>query len=79
MFSNSVFIVMLKQSTNDIEDLAKLLNISEEQLGYITNTPTGSGLIKYSGSIVPFINKMSKGMLYDPNTTKPSDRNFILN
>ena len=49
---------MLNQSANDREDLAKLINISEEQMWYITNTPTGSGLIKYGSSIVPFVNKM---------------------
>lgn len=51
---------MLNQSANDREDLAKLINISEEQMWYITNTPTGSGLIKYGSSIVPFVNKMQK-------------------
>ena len=78
MLSNSEFIVMLNQSANDREDLARLLNISEEQMGYITNAPTGSGLIKYGGSIVPFVNKMPKGLLYDLNTTKPGDRKIIL-
>lgn len=74
MLSNSEFIVMLNQSANDREDLARLLNISEEQMGYITNAPTGSGLIKCGGSIVPFVNKMPKGLLYDLSKTKPSDR-----
>lgn len=74
MLSNSLFIVMLNQSPNDREDLAKLLNISEEQMSYITNAQSGCGLIKYGGSIVPFVNKMPKGLLYDLNTTKPSDR-----
>lgn len=74
MLSNSEFIVMLNQSANDREDLAKLLNISEEQMSYITNAPTGCGLIKYGGSIVPFVNKMPKGLLYDLNTTRPGDK-----
>lgn len=74
MLSNSLFIVMLNQSPNDREDLAKLLNISDEQMSYITNAQAGCGLIKYGGSIVPFVNKMPKGLLYDLNTTKPSDR-----
>ena len=68
---------MINQSANDREDLARLLNISEEQMGYITNAPTGSGLIKYGGSIVPFVNKMPKGLLYDLNTTKPGDRKLL--
>ncbi len=70
---------MLNQSANDREDLANLLNISDEQIDYITNAQTGSRLIKYGGSIVPFINKMPKGLLYDLNTTKPKDRKFLLN
>lgn len=74
MLSNSEFIVMLNQSPNDREDLAELLKISEEQLSYITNAPTGCGLIKYGASLVPFINKMPHGLLYDLNTTNPSDR-----
>lgn len=44
MLSNSEFIVMLNQSANDREDLANLLNISEEQMGYITNASTESVL-----------------------------------
>lgn len=78
MLSNSEFIVMLNQSANDREDLAKLLNISEEQMSYITNAPTGCGLIKYGGSIVPFVNKMPRGLLYDLNTTRPGDKKIIV-
>ena len=78
MLSNSEFIVMLNPSANDREDLARLLNISEEQMGYTTNAPTGTGLIKYSGSIVPFVNKMPKGLLYDLNITKPGDRKLVI-
>lgn len=74
MLSNSLFIVMLNQSANDREDLARLLNISEEQMTYITNAQTGCGLIKYGASIVPFVNRMPHGKIYDMNTTKPSDR-----
>ena len=74
MLSNSLFIVMLNQAPNDREDLARLLNISDEQMSYITNSQTGCGLIKYGGYLVPFVNKMPKGKLYDLNTTKPGDR-----
>ena len=74
MLSNSEFIVMLNQSPNDREDLADLLKISEEQMSYITNAQSGCGLIKYGASLVPFINKMPYGLLYDLNTTRPSDK-----
>ena len=43
---------------------------------FITNSQSGCGLIKYGSSLVPFINKMPKGLLYSLNTTKPSDRNM---
>lgn len=74
MLSNSEFIVMLNQSANDREELADLFNISKEQLVFITNSQAGSGLIKYGKSLIPFVNKMPPGLLYDLNTTKPSDK-----
>lgn len=70
--------MMSKNYTEEQKDLkAEVKGLQQqihEQMGYITNAPTGSGLIKYGGSIVPFVNKMPKGLLYDLNTTKPSDR-----
>lgn len=75
MLSNSEFIVMLNQAYQDRYKLAKLLNISEEQLSFITNAESGCGLIKYGGSLVPFVNRFPKNtMLYKLMTTKPSDR-----
>lgn len=75
MLSNSEFIVMLNQAFKDREKLAELLNISDEQLSYITNAQSGCGLIKYGGSLVPFINKFPKNTkLYKLMTTKPTDR-----
>lgn len=74
MLSNSEFVVMLNQAYQDRKKLGRLLNISDEQMSYITNAQSGCGLIKYGGILVPFVNKMPKGRLYDLNTTKPSDR-----
>lgn len=74
MLSNSEFVIMLNQAYQDREKLGRLLNISDEQMSYITNAQSGCGLIKYGGILVPFVNKMPKGLLYDLNTTKPSDR-----
>jgi hypothetical protein len=37
MLSNSEFIVMNNQAASDRAELAKLLNISEQQLSYVTN------------------------------------------
>ena len=54
MLANSEFIVMLNQASTDRMELAKLLNISELQLSYITNVDAGNGLIKVGSSLVPF-------------------------
>ena len=57
MLANSEFIVMLNQASTDRTELAKLLNISDRQLSYITDVEAGHGLIKVGSSLVPFVNK----------------------
>lgn len=74
MLSNSEFLIMLNQTASDREKLAKLLNISNEQMSYITNADAGCGLIKYGSSLVPFINKFPKNTLYKLMTTKPGEQ-----
>lgn len=77
MLSNSEFIMMLNQAPSDRQKLAELLNISNEQMGYITNSEAGCGLIKYGSSLVPFINKFPKNTrLYKLMTTKPGEDNI---
>ncbi len=74
MLSNSEFIVMLNQATTDRKELAKLLNISDEQMSYITNADAGCGLIRYGSSLVPFINRFPRDTkLYRLMTTKPGE------
>ena len=74
MLSNSEFIVMLNQAASDRQKLAELLNISHEQMSYITNADAGCGLIKYGSSLVPFVNKFPKNTrLYKLMTTKPGE------
>ncbi len=74
MLSNSEFIVMLNQAASDREKLAKLLNISSEQMSYITNSEAGCGLLKYGSALVPFVNKFPKNTkLYKLMTTKPGE------
>jgi type IV secretory pathway VirB4 component len=73
MLSNSELIVMLNQAASDREKLAKLLNISHEQMSYITNADAGCGLLRYGSSLVPFTNRFPKGKLYRLMTTKPND------
>ena len=77
MLSNSEFIVMLNQAASDRDQLAKLLSISNEQMSYITNADPGCGLIKYGGSLVPFVNRFPKDTkLYQLMTTKPGEGIF---
>ena len=75
MLSNSEFLIILNQAASDREKLAQLLNISPEQLSYITNAPAGCGLIRYGGALVPFKNQFPKDTeLYRLMTTKPNEK-----
>lgn len=74
MLSNSEFIVMHNQAASDRGKLAKLLNISSEQMSYITNAKEGSGLIRIGSALVPFKNDFDRSTeLYRLMTTKPSE------
>ena len=74
MLANSEFLILLNQATTDRDELASLLNISENQLSYITNVGAGKGLIRCSGNLVPFENSFPKNTkLYRLMTTKPGE------
>lgn len=74
MLANSEFLTLLNQSATDRAELAKLLNISDNQLSYIAGTEEGRGLLKVGPSIVPFINEFPKDTaLYRLITTKPGE------
>ena len=73
MLANSEFLVMLNQAATDRTELARLLNISDNQLSYITNVDSGRGLIKCGSAIVPFMDNFPKNRLYRLMTTRPSD------
>ncbi len=79
MIYNSNFVVMLKQSNSDKQMLADLLNIPESQYKYITETPPGQGLI-YTGekSIIPFVNVIGPGKLYNAMTTKVGEKKVAI-
>ena len=74
MLANSEFIIMLNQASTDRIELAKLLNISDLQMSFITNVGAGEGLIKVGSSLVTFVNKFPKNTeLYRLMTTKPGE------
>ena len=78
MLANSEFLVMLNQSATDRAELAKLLNISDNQLGYVTNVPAGCGLIRCAGNIVPFTNSFPQNTkLYKLMSTNPSEKRGV--
>ena len=77
MLSNSEFIIMLNQASTDRVELAKLLNISDLQLSYITNVEAGYGLLKVGSSLIPFVNRFPQNTkLYELMTTKPGEVQF---
>ncbi|MDR1070271.1 MAG: DUF87 domain-containing protein [Gracilibacteraceae bacterium] len=71
MLSNSDFIMMLNQAANDRAELARLLNISERQLSFVTGSEAGHGLLFAGKSIIPFIDQFPRDTsLYSMMTTK---------
>ena len=75
MLANSELIIMLNQASTDRVELAKLLNISDLQMSYITNVNAGEGLIKIGSSLIPFVNRFPRNTeLYKLMTTKPRRR-----
>ena len=65
MLANSELIIMLNQASTDRAELAKLLNISDQQLSFITNVEAGHGLLKVGNSLIPFVNKFPKNTELD--------------
>lgn len=61
MLQNCEFIQVLKQSAPDRAQLQTLLNLSEQQMSYITNSPKGQGLL-YMGArgTIPFFSRFEK-------------------
>ena len=74
MLANSEFLVMLNQASTDRAELARLLNISDNQLSYVTDVDAGHGLLKCGSAIVPFEDRFPRDTrLYKLMTTKLSD------
>lgn len=77
MLANSEFLIMLNQAPTDKHELAKLINISDEQMSYITDVNPGCGLIKVGSALVPFENKFPRNTkLYRLMSTKPGEELF---
>lgn len=72
MLSNTQFVVMLAQNATDRDELARLLNISQETMKYVTNSPAGTGLLYAAGyGTIPFENTFpTNSHLYQIISTK---------
>jgi hypothetical protein len=71
MLSNSDFIMMLNQKSENLRVLASMLNISESQMGYVTNADSGNGLLFAESTLVPFEDKFPEdSYLYKLLSTK---------
>lgn len=75
ILNNTSFIAMLSLPKLDRTNLGDLLQIPDSQLDYITNSPSGYGLIYNSKTVVPFkdefpVNSELFGLM---NTTQQSD------
>ena len=65
---------MLNQAQGDREILAKQLNISQQQMTYVTHSDAGEGLIFYGNVVLPFVDRIPKDTeLYKVMTTKPKE------
>lgn len=73
MLANSEFVVMLNQASTDRLELAKLLNITSNQMEFFTNVKPGHGLMKVGSELIPFANEFPHNELYKLMTTKPGE------
>ena len=71
IIENSDFVIMFNQGSGDKDILAERLQISPEQLKYVTGAREGTGLLSYGGVILPFEDNYPKDSeLYKVMTTK---------
>ena len=72
MLANSEFLLLFNQAATDRQELAKLLHISDTQMGYVTDAEAGHGLLRMGGALVPFSNIIPKDTeLYRLISTTP--------
>lgn len=81
VLTNTAFVVMLKQAPINARYLSEQLQLSERQLEYVTDTPSGEGLLyiqnasRFSGGVIPFEDHIPQdSMLYEICQTSSSGR-----
>ena len=74
IIENSDFIMMFNQGSGDKDIVAERLDISLEQLKFVTGAREGTGLLSYGGVIIPFEDNYPKNTeMYKVMTTKLSE------
>ena len=76
MLSNSEFIVLMKQSKDDIYNIIDHVEgFSPAQAKYVAHAASGTGIIKHGNIIIPFDSRMDKeSVLYWVYTTDPHEK-----
>lgn len=75
MLSNSDFLLLLSQATNDLKYLAPTLNMSPREIDCVTNAKPGSGLMIHGAARIPFKDNFPKNTeLYALLSTDPNER-----
>lgn len=66
MLSNSEFVMLLKQEPGDRDKILEVLDVSENELRYVTQSGVGRGLIRFGDKTMPNDVSVEKDtMLYD--------------
>lgn len=60
MLANSEFIALFRQPALERDRLQTALDLSDEQLKYVTNSACGKGLLKFGDKLIPFDNFIDK-------------------
>ena len=60
LLSNSEFVALLKQANVDSAKLAEVIGVSDAQLRFVSNSASGTGLLKCGSVVIPFDNQISK-------------------
>ena len=60
MLANSEFVALLKQANTDSSKMTEVIDVSEAQLRFVTNTQSGMGLMKCGNVVIPFDNQIEK-------------------
>ena len=60
LLSNSEFVALLKQANVDSAKLAEVIGVSDAQLQFVSNSESGTGLLKCGSIVIPFNNQIGK-------------------